>query len=140
MCRIRNRRGNPSTGKIKEPNQCEVKNTDLSSPIFSFYQMKNKDYCLDCCQPDEKISLIQKLYELSQSTWQELKNAHRHGCGCEKIAHNAIKATIPDHIKEQDITLLAFRFHQKAPIVGYREKQVFHILWIDRAYVLYYHC
>jgi hypothetical protein len=49
-----------------------------------------------------------------------------------------IKATIPSHL-QSDINLLAFRFCAKAPMVGYREGNVFHVVWLDRAFTLYDH-
>ncbi|WP_208937066.1 Panacea domain-containing protein [[Haemophilus] ducreyi] len=78
--------------------------------------------------------------KLSKFTWQELRNSPRHGCGTEKIEHKAIKGcSVPDFIIEQNISLLAFRFQGKKPMVGYRENQIFHILWLDRDYSLYNH-
>jgi hypothetical protein len=58
--------------------------------------------------------------------------------GYEKIAKKSIRATIPTHIKD-DVVFIAFRFYGKAPMVGYREDVVFHLLWIDRDFTLYQH-
>ncbi|QRN40600.1 MAG: hypothetical protein GKC53_00185 [Neisseriaceae bacterium] len=115
-------------------------NNDKKRPVFSFHQMQEKHYCLDACNDKEKISLIRTLDKLSQSTCQELKNVHRHKLGAEKINYSAIKGCpVPDFIIEQNITLLAFRFCSKKPMVGYREGQIYHILWLDRDYSLYQH-
>ncbi|WP_051918947.1 hypothetical protein [Basilea psittacipulmonis] len=99
-----------------------------------------RHYCLDACEGEEKIALLETLHKLSQRTWQELRNSNRHGLGTEKIAYTAIKGCpVPDFIVEQNIPLLAFRFHEKKPMVGYRENQIFHILWLDRNFTLYKH-
>ncbi|MDY3124216.1 MAG: hypothetical protein SOW21_07570 [[Actinobacillus] rossii] len=114
-------------------------NNDKKPPIFSFHQI-GKDYCLDSCQLEEKVALIETLHKLSQVTWQELRNSNRHGLGTEKIEHSSIKGCpVPNFIIEQNIPLLAFRFHGKKPMVGYRENQIYHILWLDRDFSLYNH-
>lgn len=116
-----------------------IENNDKKPPIFSFHQI-GKFYCLESCQPEEKVALIETLHKLSQFTWQELRNSNRHGLGTEKIEHSSIKGcSVPDFIIEQNIPLLAFRFHGKKPMVGYRENQVYHILWLDRDFSLYNH-
>jgi hypothetical protein len=71
-------------------------------------------------------------------TWNEIISSPRHGVGYEKIAHDAIRSPIPTHIKS-DINLIAFRFCAKAPMVGYREENIFHIGWLDRDFTLYSH-
>lgn len=116
-----------------------TENNDKKPPIFSFHQI-GRHYCLDLCQTEEKVALIDTIHKLSQSTWQELRNANRHGLGTEKIEHSSITGcAVPNFILLQNIPLLAFRFHGKKPMVGYRENQIFHILWLDRDFTLYDH-
>jgi len=67
-----------------------------------------------------------------------ITNSPRHGLGYEKIARTSIRAPIPTDITD-DVTFIAFRFYGKAPMVGYREGYIFHILWIDRDFTLYSH-
>jgi hypothetical protein len=45
---------------------------------------------------------------------------------------------IPAHVTE-DVTLLSFRFHGKAPMVGYRVGRIFHIVWLDHDFAVYSH-
>lgn len=79
------------------------------------------------------------LHRLSQMTWQQIQYSGRHGLGSEKISRSEIKgAPIPHEITE-DTPLLAIRFCALAPMVGYRVGQVFHVLWLDRAFTLYKH-
>ncbi|WP_300674673.1 hypothetical protein [Desulfoluna sp.] len=63
----------------------------------------------------------------------------RHGMGYEKIATSSLNTELPAHLSGQDVNLIAFRFNGKAPMVGYRDKSVFHILWVDRDFTLYDH-
>ena len=44
-------------------------------------------------------------------------STHRHGLGCEKIQQSSIRVSIPKRVTP-DVTLLAFRFYGKAPIIG----------------------
>ena len=56
----------------------------------------------------------------------------------EKIERDALRAGIPRHITEE-VNLVAFRFFGKAPMVGYRVKAIFYVVWLDRAFTLYPH-
>lgn len=71
-------------------------------------------------------------------TWAEINIAPRHGSGHEIISRGAIKFSVPAHITE-DVNLLAFRFHGKAPMVGYRDGAIFYAVWIDPHFKLYNH-
>jgi hypothetical protein len=71
-------------------------------------------------------------------TWNQLVGSHRHGSGTEKTARQSIRAPIPRHVTE-DVTFLAFRFHRKRPMVGYRDGRIFHILWLDHSFSVYDH-
>ena len=75
---------------------------------------------------------------MSRMTWNQLRSAPHLGMGCEKIEQNEIKRPIPAYITK-DVTLLAFRFHAKKPMVGYRVREMFHIIWFDRDFTLYDH-
>jgi hypothetical protein len=112
--------------------------TQQEHPIFCLKYLDRKYYSLSVCTKEEKAAFADTLDRLSQLTWAEISKSSRHGLGYEKIAQNSIRATIPRHIKD-DIIFMAFRFYGKAPMVGYREDIIFHILWIDRDFTLYQH-
>ena len=75
---------------------------------------------------------------MSQSTWNVINASPRHGQGKEKIPRDRIKAGIPCHVKE-DVVFWAVRFAGRAPMVGYQDGAVFHILWLDPKFKLYPH-
>jgi hypothetical protein len=106
-------------------------------PIFSLVHLQ-KDYCLSKCDKKEKAAFADTLHKLSQMTWQDILFSPKHGSGSEKISRNSIQTTIPDHLTE-DVKFLAIRFCAKAPMVGYREQNIFQIIWIDRSFSLYDH-
>ena len=95
-------------------------------------------YCVSKCEKNEKVAILDKLHQLSQLTWVQLHQSPKHSYGYEKIPRNAIKRPVPSQITE-DVTLIAFRFHGKAAMVGYREHEIFHIIWFDRDFSLYNH-
>lgn len=116
----------------------EQRSTDTQPPIFSLTHMANNKYGLNNCQQIEKAAFADKLFRLSQVKWVELQGSQKHGLGCEKIKQESIKTGIPSIITS-DTNLIAFRFHGNAPMVGFRDGRIFHIIWLDRDYTLYDH-
>jgi len=130
-------------GKVRKitpnkPTVCKKFSTQHEHPIFCLKYLDRNYYSLGACTKEEKAAFADTLDRLSQLTWAEISKSHRHGLGYEKIARKSIRATIPTHVKE-DVIFIAFRFYGKAPMVGYREDVIFHILWIDRDFTLYQH-
>ena len=95
-------------------------------------------YSLSNCEQEEKAAFADTLHKLSRVTWAQICTSHSHGIGSEIIKQECIKASIPKNITT-DTNILAFRFYDKAPMVGYREDRIFHIIWLDRDYTLYDH-
>jgi len=112
-------------------------------PIFSLRYM-SPSYSLEKCTKEEKQAFVERMIRLSRLTWQEILHAPRHGLGSEKIGRDSISGdSIPPEIPP-DAKFLALRFHGKAPMVGFREKEffrrdIFHIVWFDRDFTLYRH-
>ena len=73
------------------------------------------------------------LWQLTQRTWLDLKLAPKHGSGCEKVNPKVAK---PRDITDE-VVFLAFRFHGKCPMVGFRDGRMFHVVWIDRNHEVY---
>lgn len=70
--------------------------------------------------------------------WNEVIQSPRHGMGFETISRSAIRRPVPAHITE-DVTFIAFRFSAMKPMVGYRNEEMFHIIWFDCDFTLYDH-
>ncbi|MGP2880864.1 hypothetical protein [Serratia marcescens] len=117
--------------------QATDQDIDNSPPVFSLRYLQ-RDFCIDCCEKNEKAAFADKLFKLSKLSWADIRQADRHGLGTEKISRDSIKAAIPAHITP-DVDFLAFRFCAKAPMVGYKIGSVFYILWLDRNFKLYKH-
>lgn len=123
-------------GRIKAPPVKSI-SSDAVNPIFSLRHL-DKNFSLTKCTKEEKAAFADTLYKLSQLSWQELRQAPRHGLSYERISINAIRGAIPSHIAKE-VGFIAFRFYGKAPIVGYRDGEIFHIVWVDREFKLYAH-
>jgi hypothetical protein len=99
-----------------------------------------KKYNLSLCDSKEKSAFAEQMIKLSQLKWSEITEANRHGLGSEHISQSAITGDkIPRDIIKPDTNLLALRFDAKKAMIGFREKDIFHILWFDRNYTLYKH-
>lgn len=107
-------------------------------PAFSLRYLSGADFSLNSCDQEQKAALAETLRKLSQLRWQDIQASNRHKNGFEKIPQSAIRASIPKHVTE-DVTLLAFRFWNFAPMVGYRDEEIFFILWLDPMFKLYDH-
>lgn len=114
--------------------------TDTLPPTFSLHHMTlNSKYCLTQCAVHERAAFASRIREMSQLTWLQIKGSQRHGQGCEEIPQKQIAGSKLPGIIKPDTTLLAFRCIGTAPMVGFRDGQTFHIVWIDRDYSLYRH-
>lgn len=70
-------------------------------------------------------------------TWVELRNAGKKA-GSEVLPQFRIRQPLPTCITP-DVKLIAFRFWDKAPMVGFRVGRTFHIVWLDIDFTLYDH-
>ena len=117
--------------------QKEILEETTVYPAFSFRYI-HKDFNVDKCETDDKVYFLQRIVKLCSLTWQDIKSADRHGFGTEKIDKNIIKQQLPKEVTE-DIPLLALRFRDKKPFVGFWNKYVFYVLFIDSKFTLYKH-
>lgn len=112
---------------------------DRLPPVFSFQYMRaGNGYSVDCCQGDHRAALVARLFKLSQMTWLDIRQAHRHGLGSEKISRHSIRPALPSTITE-DAELIAIRYNGLHPMIGYRDGRIFHILFVDRTMDVYQH-
>lgn len=106
-------------------------------PIFSFHYLQDS-HCISRCNTEQKAAFADTMRLLSKMTWQEIKSSHRHGLGSEKIPRHQFYATIPNQVADDEV-LLSIRFYRRAPMVGIRRNQIFHIIWFDIDFDVYNH-
>jgi hypothetical protein len=107
-------------------------------PLFSLEHTVS-GYCVADCSQEQKVAFANTLLTLSKQTWLQIMQADRRKGGSEKIARRAISRGIPTHVTEDVDEFTALRFCGRAPMVGYVDKGVFYILWLDKNFDLYDH-
>lgn len=119
----------------------EPEDYDSKPPVFSLekVQQQVEKYGFPSLDKEKKAFFSDAIYKRSKLSWSELKSAPRHGLGFEKISKTSIKAPIPCFITDEVKYFLAFRFTGKNPMVGYRIKNIFYVLWFDSDFTLYDH-
>lgn len=127
----------PNKGKKLKVQYKEELSPELQTPVFSLHLL-NERYCISKCQRKEKADFADTLRKLGKMTWRELKQIGRHKLGYEKISRDSIRTSVPVNLKG-DARFIAFRFSGKKPMVGYRDKNIFHIIWLDWNLSLYKH-
>ena len=132
-----------SPNKTKTTNKITVKEPAIDYEklpiIFSFEKLVGDNYCYTHLEDNDKKQLIESIVKRRKMSWTEIKGTSRHGLGMEKIDRKSIKGTIPRFITEDMEHFLAFRFSGLKPMIGYREKNIFYILWLDNNFTLYSH-
>lgn len=111
-------------------------NHDNNTPIFSFRYLED-NYSISKCQKEEKIAFVDKMTNISKLKWRDLLLTQRHGLGCEKISRESL-SNIPTKITP-DVSFIAFRFCGLASMIGFRDKDIFHIVRFDRNFKIYKH-
>lgn len=112
---------------------------EKTPPLFSLERIQAGDYCFSSMSTDCKAFFGDAIFRRRTLTWSEIKQAGRHGLGFEKIAKSSIKAPIPAFIKDDVDHFLAFRFNGMRPMVGFRQRDIFYVLWFDHNFTLYPH-
>jgi hypothetical protein len=106
-------------------------------PCFCFQYLHPK-FTSKNCSDEQKSGLLLTFEKLSGLRWIEIEASPRHGLGTEKIVRTSIKPDIPK-IVPRDATFIAIRFAGLAPIIGFREKNIYHIVFIDAHFNVYDH-
>lgn len=114
-------------------------NYDSNPPIFSLEKLQPGKYCLSALDQENRAMFADSIFRRRNLTWNEIKRADRHGLGTEKIAKGSINAPTPKFITEEVDSYIAFRYHGLRPMVGYRLRDIFYVLWFDSDFTLYKH-
>jgi len=117
----------------------EPPNYNNNIPKFSLEKLQSCKYCFSELDKENKAMFGDSIFKRKSKTWNEINSMRRHALGSEKIAKNSIRAAIPKFVTEDVTNLIAFRYHGTRVMVGYREKDVFYVLWFDHDFTLYKH-
>ncbi len=114
-------------------------NYDENPPVFSLEKLQSGKYCLSSLDQENKAKFADAIFRRKSITWNQIKQQDRHGLGTEKIPKTQIKAPIPRFITEDFESFLVFRYNGHKPMVGYRQRDIFFVLWFDHDFTLYDH-
>jgi hypothetical protein len=103
-------------------------------PKFSLRYVQS-DYCITQCEAVEQLDFIKAMIKRKDVPWKELEKAPHGGLGCEVI--RKLNVILPKCAEGKSI--IAFRYSGEKPMVGFRERDVFYILWFDRSFSVYKH-
>jgi hypothetical protein len=135
----RNRIANPESHKETRISAIEPPNYDQQPPIFSLARVQPGFYCFSRLDKECKAQFAESIFKRRSITWAQLKSLDRHGLGFETISVSAIKPSMPKFITQDQQDLIAFRYNGMKPMVGYRARDVFYVLWFDHNFTLYNH-
>jgi|WetSurMetagenome_2_1015567.scaffolds.fasta_scaffold00004_2 hypothetical protein len=107
-------------------------------PIFCLRYL-HKDYNVESCSPSDRASLIRQMANLSQLSWDEIKQSGRHGMGSEKINRKSIRVSFPQEITPDVEDFLALRYSGNKAFIGFRNRYIFHMIYIDSDFSVYKH-
>ena len=134
--RRRIKRGAPSQGaRVTAQNPPDY---NKQPPVFSLEKLQTGKYCLSNLDRDDKAQFAEAMFRRKQMTWNEIHRDDHHALGTEKIERNSIKASTENIAEDADI-FIAFRYNGKKPMVGYRLRNIFFVLWFDHDFTLYDH-
>lgn len=123
----------------KRINSKEPVNYDKKPPIFSLEKLQKGKYCLSSLNQKNKACFADAIFIRKSMTWSEIKQRGRHQLGTEKIPKNQIKAPLPKFIADDFEDFIVFRYNCLKPMVGYRQRDIFFVIWFDHDHTLYNH-
>jgi hypothetical protein len=106
------------------------------NPSFSL-QYTVPGYCVIDCDQEQKAAFASTLLQLGKRTWLEILQGNKHGSGSEKIPRKQMKVSVPAHISEDQEFFTVVRFFGKCPMIGYVDRGVYFIVWLDRNHICY---
>jgi hypothetical protein len=138
----RQRIPHPTAGKSKRgriPTPEAPQDYDQKPPLFSLERVQEGEHGYSALTTAEKAAFADSIYKRSGLKWIDLRRCDRHKLGTELIPRGQITAPIPAFITEDQDSFMVMRFSGKKPIIGFRERNIFYIIWFDRNFKVYPH-
>lgn len=134
--------GSRRRGKIKSRKPSKAAGIRSQEPTqynqacikFSFeYTLEDGRGSFNNLNQMQKAHIVSAMIKRRKQKWSDLISADKHALGLEKIAKDAIKTSMKELPRDlQDkAKFIAFRYHEKMAMVGFRDKDVFYTLWFD---------
>lgn len=113
-------------------------NSQKEHPKFSFeHTVWEGDYAPSSkWQKEEFVRVLDGIRDRCRMTWQQIAQSPRTGLGSEIIDRGSLNVPVPRNVPVE-ATIRAFRFSDKGRMTGYRVREVFYIIWLDRKHSVY---
>lgn len=107
--------------------------TSLSTidyPLFSYKYLQNVSFC---SQKDASFfhEFINRLHKYSTLGWQEMQTSGRHSFGFEYLPQNIMKPQLPSVVTPEVHLMVLRSTNDNRALVGFREWNIFHIIFIE---------
>ena len=110
-------------------------NENLLTPLFSFKHLDDK--LIKQIQAKDWFQIIFKIKKLESIKWGRIQaDSYKNGHGCEYIKRKRLNFAIVTEFSDKE-KFAVFRYTQKGRIIGYRDRRIFYILWIDPKHEAY---
>lgn len=109
-------------------------------PVHISFEHVQNGYDGEKCERKVRLKLLSRLTAIGKGTWLDLKMKSRQRGGAEKIDQSTIRKEMPASIT-QDVELLSIRIENDGlgRLIGFRENQLLHLVWVDCKGELYDH-
>lgn len=121
-------------GRLVKPTPSDAPPPDSRHPAFSLRHLKSS-HCITKCTTRDQAAFAKKMRILTQMTWAQIKQSHRHKNGTEIIEGMTNK--LPPAARCEHA--MVFRFSGMAPMIGFRSDNIFYVVWFDPKMKLYKH-
>lgn len=104
-------------------------NYDEEHPIFCLKNIDPKR-CITNCETNDKAQFVDTIRTLSTMDWKTIRHAPRKGLGSETIAQNSLRCKIPP--LPPNAKIIAFKYSDQKAMVGYRTRDILHIIGVEK--------
>lgn len=109
--------------------------TDKETPLFCLNGVQS-GYKISDCQKNDQALVATRLELLASLRWIDIQESDYSKHGYEKIETGSLRKALPLHVPE-DARVISFRFGSGQRIVGYRDRSILRVLWVDPNHEIY---
>lgn len=136
-------------GKIKAPEvnkgahftALNIQDYNKIPVIFSLRHIQPGKYCFSRLEQKQKSDFAEALFRRKDFTWNDYHQSSKQALGCELLLFDCLKISSKPVCVTDDLDkVIVIRFSgNDGRIVGFREQNIYHVLWIDCSFELYDH-
>ncbi len=131
----------PEANKGAHLTALKTKDYNKTPVIFSRRHIQNGKYCFSQLDQKQKSDFAEALFRRKDLTWNDYHQIPKESLGYELLPFDCLKiASKPICVTEDLEKVIVIRFSgNDGRIVGFREQNIYYVLWIDCGFELYDH-